>query len=75
MIDNLPNIENKLDSDVIMSLVYIAGYIQRKDDTLGDTFCYFDKYGDYLKDLNRGGLTVPGDLICQWVIFSYISME
>ena len=32
----------------------------------------FEKYGCYLNDLNRGGLTKPGDSVSQWVIYSYI---
>ena len=33
---------------------------------------YHEKYGDFNNDVNRGGLKIPGDSVCQWTIFSYI---
>ena len=33
---------------------------------------YHEKYGDFINDVNRGGLKIPGDSFCQWTIFSYI---
>ena len=29
-------------------------------------------FGKYTEELNRGGLTLPADEICQWVTYSYI---
>ena len=69
--DMLPELEKSLSQDVKSTLTYIAGYIVRKDENLDDTHFYFEKYGDFTDDLNRGGLTIPGDSVCQWVFFSY----
>ena len=33
---------------------------------------YYKKYGSFTDNLNRGGLSIPGDSACQWTIFSYI---
>ena len=40
ILDSLPDLEKKLLSDVIMTLIYIAGYVGRNDDKIHDTcFC------------------------------------
>jgi len=71
--DNLPELEFSLTDDVKMSLVYIAGYISRHEDEAHEgAYAYYDHYGGYLKEHNRGGLKVPRDCICQWVMFAYI---
>ena len=54
---NVQDIEKELPKQVKMSLVYIAGYITRNDPPFDDTLFCFKNYGDYLKELNRGGLT------------------
>ena len=55
-----------------MVLIYIAGYVAEKmieeRTTLTQTFTF----RKYTEELNRGGLTLPADEICQWVIYSYI---
>ena len=62
----------------ISSLVYIAGYVTRKDgelseeQLLGQTFFYSNKHGKYLNSLDRGLLKIPTDDACQWTIFAYI---
>ena len=75
---NLPQLEGAVPKDVKMSLVYIAGYIVRKDihsDECDDTKNYVHTYGDYLNEMNRGCLCIPSDNICQWVMFSYILFD
>jgi len=72
VIDNMPNLEKTLSMDCIMALVYISGYIMRNDSITEDSHFYFEKYCKFLNEMNRGGLTVPGDSMCQWVIFCYI---
>ena len=71
--ENLPELENKLQNDVKAALVYVAGYVVKNDvtESAGTNF-YFMEYGDYTAELNRGGLTIPKDNICQWTFFSYI---
>ena len=72
VLDNLPELEKSLTVDTIMTLVYIAGYIVRNDDDqLERSYFYYEQYGNFLKDLNRGGLCIPYDAVCQWVIYSY----
>ena len=68
--DNLPELESSLPVDTIMTLVYIAGYVVRNDDP--HTYFYFEKYGSFTNEMNRGSLTIPGDSACQWVIYSYV---
>ena len=64
-----------ISKDSMMGLVYIAGYVTAKDKSDCDTedsHFYYDKYGSFTEYLNRGGLHVPGDSVCQWVIYSYV---
>jgi len=72
--DMLDDLEVSMKEDSKMGCVYVAGYIVHKTeiDHSEDTFEYFDMYGRYLKELNRGGLKIPGDTLCQWVFFCYI---
>ena len=64
-----------------MALVYIAGYLIRKDDEVlssADTYEYCSKYGKYLNALSRGGLKQPSDAICQWTMYChslFVSLE
>ena len=61
-----------------MVLVYIAGYVMRNDSgsseekLLNETTFYQQKYGQYLDDMDRGGLNIPTDDTCQWSIFCFI---
>ena len=72
ILDSLPDLEKKLPSDIIMTLIYLAGYVGRNDDEIHDTYFYYEIHGNYLKDMNRGGIKIPGDTICQLTIYSYI---
>ena len=78
---SLPDLEDSLSSENKMALVYIAGYVTRKDgelseeELLGQTNYYFQRYGDYVKSLDKGGLNIPSDIACQWAIFSYIIFD
>ena len=66
-LDNLPELESSLSVDTIMTLVYIAGYVVRNDDDdVDDTYFYWKN----TNEMDRGGLTIPGDSACQWVIYS-----
>ena len=44
----------------------------RKDEEREDTYYFCEKFGSYLDELNRGGLTKPGDTVVQWVMYSHI---
>ena len=60
VLDNVAVLED------VMALVYIAGYLIRKDDEVlscADTYEYCLKYGKYLNTLSRGGLKQPPDAI------------
>lgn len=59
-------------SDVIMTLVYISRYVGRNDDEIHNTYFHYEIYVEYLKDMNRGGLIILGDIICKLEICSYI---
>ena len=70
--ENLPTLEISLSIEVKETLVYIAGYIVYKDEPVDDTFTYYEKFGNFTNVLNRGGLAIPPDSICQFCFFSYI---
>ena len=76
--DNLETLEFSLSDEVKMSLIYIAGYVTRKDteicdsDLLNCTTFYFQKYGKYTDSIDRGGLNIPLDHACQWSIFCFV---
>ena len=61
-----------------MGLVHIAGYVTRKDldmsdeELFGVTTFYYEKFGGYTNQLDRGHLNVPVDTTVQWSFFSYI---
>ena len=55
-----------------MSLIYIAGYVVRNDEDSDDSYFYYEKFRYFTDEINCGGLTVPGDFVCQWVIYRYI---
>ena len=69
---DLAKLEETLDMDTKMALIYSAGYIIRKDIESDGSQEYYKKYGSFTDNLNRGGLSIPGDSACQWTIFSYI---
>ena len=43
-----------------MSLVYVAGYAVKNDETSNDSFFYVSQFGRYLQEINHGGLKIPG---------------
>ena len=69
--DNLELLEDSVTLEAKYALVYIAGYVDRKNETTDDTYVYFNKYGLYLRNINRGGLKIPGDCVVQWATFCY----
>lgn len=76
--DNLEELESSVSSETKSVLVYVAGYVTRKDKELDEmslleqTTFYYQKYGDYTNSLDRGGLNIPSDRACQWTILSFI---
>lgn len=73
VLDSLPQLEESLSYEVKSTLVYIAGYVTRKNECdPNDTFRYVEQYGTFTLGLDRGRLTIPGDSICEWTCFCYI---
>ena len=61
--------------DSMMGLVYTAGYIVGKDENgndADDSHFYYNKYGSFTDNLNRGSVRLSGDAVCHWVINGYI---
>ena len=59
----------------MMSLMYIAGYVQKKKtngESEDDTYFYSHEYEIYLKNLDRNGLTYLTDRMVQWVVFRFV---
>lgn len=74
LLDCLLEMQASVSADSIMGIVYVAGYLVAKDKengNLDDSQFYVEKYGDYIVDLIRGGLRIPGDFVGQWVMYSY----
>ena len=68
IMDNLMELENSIPRETMLSLVYMAGYIERNNeegDDEDDTTFYYQKYPEYFDALNRGELKVPTDQIVQ----------
>ena len=68
-------LENSIPRETMLSLVYMAGYIERNNeegDDEDDTTFYYQKYPEYFDALNRGELKVPTDQIVQWAVFCYV---
>ena len=78
VIDNLIELEETMSCsrENMLSLVYIAGYIERycdeEEDDEDDTTMYYQKYSDYFDALNRGELITPTDTTVQWTVFCSI---
>ena len=72
VLDNLPSLEENVPEEYLSIMVYIARYIARKSEDIEDTYVYYDSHGAYTRELNRGGLKIPGDNIVQWCIFCYV---
>ena len=73
--ESLPSLESNVAFDEVQALVYVAGYVTKKDDPEIDsfhTFFYYEKFGCYTQSMNRGGLNLPNDVACQWCIFCYL---
>ena len=82
VIDNLIALEDTMSRENLLSLVYIAGYVQRyvdddvddvdDEETEDDTYIYYHRYSEYFDALDRGELTYPTDTTVQWTIFCFI---
>ena len=71
--DSVPNLEDKLNADTMLSLIYIAGCVERKHQgETADTTEYYERHSAYLDALDRGELCVPGDNIAQWTIYCFV---
>ena len=76
--DSVEELEASVPVDSKSALVYIAGYVTRKDTELYDvsvldrTTFYHEKFGGYTDSLDRGGLNIPSDKACQWTVYSFI---
>ena len=77
LLNQLEEGEKLIPEETKMSLIYMAGYVSRKyemsEQELFDAtmFYYAQKCGN-LHELDRGGLKIPTDTLCQWAMFSYI---
>ena len=73
MINNLESCLETLSDETKSSLVYITGYVFRRDvDEEDDTFLYFNKYGTFTTTIDRGGLKLLGDTGCKWTFMCYV---
>ena len=66
--------EESVGSDVVGAILYIAGYLQNQAGQIhdNDTMYYYDKFGKYLYQLNRGALVLPQHHLVQWCIYCFV---
>ena len=75
IMDFLPEMQSSISEDSMMGLIYIAGFLISKDKEQineDDSHFYYEKYGSFTADFNRVSLHIPGDSVCQWVIYNYV---
>ena len=72
--DNLEALEESVGSDVVAAILYIAGYLQKQADQIryNDTTYYYDKFGKYFDQLNKGSLVLSQDHLVQWCIYWFV---
>ena len=72
--DNLHALEASVKEETLLSLIYIAGYVQKKGGVMkeNDLLFHYHKFGKFVDALNRGSLTLPQDYLVQWCIFCVI---
>ena len=45
----------------------------RKDSEIeSDTYYHYESYGHFTASIDRGGLNIPGDTVCEWCFMCYI---
>ena len=66
-----PDLEVHISEQDHMSLVYIiSGYVCRTEsEEDGDSTLYYEKYGTYMRNMDRGGLKIPNDRCCNVACF------
>ena len=66
-------LEESVPRETMLSIVYIAGYIDRfRESEADDTMSYYKKYPDYIAALDRGNLRKPTDNVVQWTVYCFI---
>ena len=48
-----------------MALIFIAGYICRRDERTDGTLFHYEKHGIFLKSIDCGGVKIQGDMVFQ----------
>ena len=72
--DNLEVVEESVGSNVMAAILYIAGYFQKQAGQIrdNDSMYYYNKFGNYLDQLNRGALVLSQDHLVQWCIYCFV---
>ena len=72
--NNLHALEASVKEETLLSLIYIAGYVQKKGGVVkeNDSLFHYHKFEKYVDALNRGSRTLPLDYFVQWCIFCLI---
>ena len=81
--DNLPDLETKISKDIKKSLLYITGYVRRKncltkENISNNTSFYFQEYGNFLKEINCDSFKLDNtieDMLFCFIIFSVIKLR
>ena len=65
--DNLEALEESVGSDVVAAILYMAEYLQNQAGQIrdNDRMYYYDRFGKYLDQLNKGALVLPQDHLLQ----------
>ena len=72
--DNLHALEVSVKEETLLSLIYVAGYVQKKDGVVkeNDSLFHYHKFGKHVDALNRGSLPLPQVYLVQGCIFCVI---
>ena len=71
--ESLPSLKNNLAFDEAQVIVYVAGYVTRKlesvDSPKNSTFFFHEKFGSFTQHLGRGGLNIQTILLVSGACF------
>ena len=62
----------------VRTLCRYVSHNEDEEDDEGDSYKIFEQHGDFLRAMNRGGLKIPRDTVCQWTMLCvafFVSLE
>ena len=47
-------------------------FFRKASEIESDTYYHYESYGHFTASIDRGGLNIPGDTVCEWCFMCYI---